>query len=163
MPTKSTKMSSSSAGTTARRRRAHASSRTWTSSNYIERFLRGIARWVGVLDVRLGDRTEQNNRTQEERKTSMAMRLAEQLPRKLVRAGQVHRASLVRGTAYVSTTTSNLHLSTRPSHLPLFHITLTPRGLRAPEKTTHVNYSANRITIKSREMIKDPFQLPIFP
>jgi len=42
---------------------------------FIEQFPSGNARWVGVLDVPLdGDRTEQNNRKQEERTTSQNSR-----------------------------------------------------------------------------------------
>ena len=76
------------------------------------------------------------------------MQLNTELPRTMARASQRQRTGLVTGNAHVlpQCTTPNLHLSMRPSHLPLFHITLTPRGLRAPEKTTHVNYTANQMT-----------------
>ena len=91
------------------------------------------------------------------------MQLNMELPRTIARVSQRHRTGLVKGNDHVlpQCTTPNLHLSSRSSHFPLFHITLTPRGLRAPEKMTHVNYTANRITKKSREKIRDAFQPPI--
>ena len=78
------------------------------------------------------------------------MQLNTELPRTMARASQRRRTGLVRGNGQCPRVTT-MYITKSASIYATFTLALVPyylntRGLRAPEKTTHVNYTANQMT-----------------